>query len=61
MELSHAVIFLTASYELNLAAKDSPLKIIHHYHPTTRRDLQVDSTLKVITQLLAVIMYVVYS
>ncbi len=33
-------------YELNLSAKDSPLKIIRHYHPRERK-IQMDNTLKV--------------
>ena len=35
------------SYELNLAAKDSPIKIIRHHHPVTQREIEIDSTLKV--------------
>ena len=36
------------SYELNLAANDSPIKIIRHHHPVTQREIEIDSTLKVI-------------
>ncbi len=37
------------SYEVNLAAKDSPLKIVRHYQPTTTvtGDNQSDSALRV--------------
>ena len=43
------------SYELNVAAKDSPLKIIRHYHPTTKADMQIDNSLKVINMQLYII------
>ena len=38
---------LLCSYELNLAAKDSPIKIIRHYHPPILTESQTDTTLKV--------------
>ena len=35
------------SFELNLSAKDSPLKIIRHYHPNAEKKSEMDKTLKV--------------
>ena len=41
------IVSILCSYELNLSAKDSPLKIIRHYHPDASKKFRGDGTLKV--------------